>query len=140
MSIYLFRDHTGMVDARVVPAYKTEIAIYGSVSQGTLIMGSRSYEIKDNFARVPIDAFTGERIDITVTAKEKGNLRHWCCGKLIRDKADGSYAPDAIDGNAALLKARLMIEALMEKVDRLEVELKKHKERSSKKFLGGNES
>jgi hypothetical protein len=139
MKIHLFSDHTGMVEARVRPEYKTEITIIGNVSQGTLSLGSKNFDIKGGAVRVPVDAFGSDTINVVVTAKEGGKLRHWICGKLIRDKADGSYAPVAIDGHAALLSARRIIDELQVQVTAQAAEIKKLKERASKKFLGGSE-
>lgn len=139
MKLHLFSDHTGMVEARVVPEYKTEISVIGHVSQGTLSLGSKSYDIKGGIARVPLDAFCEERIKVVVTAKEGSKMRHWACGMLIRDKADGSYAPVALDGNTALLMARTLIEDMQSRLRAQDAELKKLKERMSKKFLGGHE-
>ena len=140
MKIYLFSDHTGMVESRVVPEFKTNVTVIGNVNQGSITIGSKTYEIRDGYARVPIEAFDAETVTVVITAKEKGKIRNWPCGKLTRSKTDGSYAPVHMDGNTALLKARVLIDELFDLVKAQDAEIKKIKERSSKKFLGGNES
>lgn len=137
MKIHLFSNHTGMVDARFVPDYKTEVVIEGEISAGTLSLGSHNFEIKNNRAQVPLDTFTNAKtLNVVVSAKQGGKLRHWLCGKLTREPS-GAFTPDELDGRAALIKALERIDELQVQIDEQQAQIKKLMSRANKKFLGG---
>lgn len=138
MKIYLFSDHTGMVDKQFTPDYKTQVVIEGKIKAGVLAIGSQSFEIKGGVAMVPNSAFRADHLAVTVTAREAGKTRHWLCGKLHREPS-GAYSPDALDARGALVESRKLIEALQVQIATQGMAIKKLQDRASKKFLGGAE-
>lgn len=138
MKIHIFSNFTGMVDKTVVPDFKTAVEIVGSVKTGTLSVGSQNFEIKGGAALVPLSAFKGEQLSVVITAKEGGKLRHWVCGKLKREPS-GAYSPEVMDARGALIEARTQCDVIQAQVTSLAAEVKKLKERSSRKLLGGAE-
>ena len=138
MKIHIFSNFTGMVDKTVVPDFKTAVEIVGSVKTGTLSVGSQNFEIKGGAALVPLSAFKGELLSVVITAKEGGKLRHWVCGKLKREPS-GAYSPEVMDARGALIEARTQCDVIQAQVTSLAAEVKKLKERSSRKLIGGAE-
>lgn len=139
MIIHLFSNYTGMVDKYFTPDYKTEVTVQGDVSSGTLSLGSHNFEIKSGRAQVPLDTFkNADTLNVVVTAKVGGKLRHWLCGKLTREPS-GAFAPEELDGRGALIKALERIDELQVQIDEQAVALKKLKDRANKKFLGGTD-
>lgn len=138
MKIHIFSDFTGMVDQTVVPDFKTTVEIVGSVKTGTLSVGSQNFEIKVGKATVPPSAFKGEKLSLVVTAKVGGKLRHWVCGSLKREPS-GTYAPETVNARDALIQALTKSDELQAQLTSLAAEVKKLKERSSRKLIGGAE-
>jgi hypothetical protein len=139
MKIHLFDNHTGMIEARFHPNYKTVVTICGRVKEGTLSVGAQNFDIKEGEAIVPITAFgEAKELAVSVTAKDGGKLRHWTCGKIYRDSA-GAYAPKAIDGRAALIEARHEIDEMRREMYAIERRLKAHTDKAKQKFMGGHD-
>lgn len=139
MKIHLFSDYTGLIAEGFPLEYKTRVEIVGGVKTGTLSLGSQNFEIKGGEAVLPISAFADKpEINVVVTAKEGGKLRHWLCGKVYR-RAANEYAPAEIDGRGALISALGKLDELKTVVNEQAAEIKKLKDRASKKFLGGIE-
>jgi hypothetical protein len=139
MKIHLFDDHTGMVEARFHPNYKTVVAICGRVKEGTLSVGSQNFDIRDGEAIVPIGAFSeAKELAVSVTAKDSGKLRHWPCDKIYRDNT-GAYAPKTIDARVALIESRREIDELRREMYAIERRLKAHTDKAKQKFMGGHD-
>lgn len=138
MKIYIFSDYRGMIDKTFSPDYKTEVEIIGSVKTGTLSIGSKNYAIEKGKARVPMSDLVGSVYSVSITAKEGTRVKHWDCGKLTRTPS-GMYAPADIDAKSALIEALTAIDALRAELKSACSDIKKLKERSGRKFLGGVE-
>lgn len=139
MKIHLFDDHTGMVEARFHPNYKTIVGICGRIKEGTLSIGAQNFDIREGEAIVPLSAFgDAKELTVSVTAKDGGKLRHWPCDKIYRDST-GAYAPKSIDGRTALVKARHEIDELRREMYAIERRLKAHTDKAKQKFLGGHD-
>lgn len=139
MKIHLFDDHTGMVEARFHPNYKTVVTICGRIKSGTLSVGAQNFDIKDGEAIVPITAFgEAKELAVSVTARDNGKLRHWPCDKICRDST-GAYAPKSIDGRMALIEAKREIDELRREMYAFERRFKAHTDKAKQKFMGGHD-
>ena len=139
MTIHVFSDHTGMVERRIVPEYKTRVEIVGGVKTGTLSLGDQNFEIKGGEALVPMSAFKKDAISVSITAKDGKKVRHWICGTLKREPS-GAYEPDMVDARGALILAMRAIDELRGVVAAQAADIKKLQEqRASRKLIGGAE-
>lgn len=140
--IHLFNDRTGMLSTpRLVPGYKTTIAIDGcGVSEGVLGLDfgthGKKYAITNGSVILPCEAWAGDDVEITVTAKAGGMTHHWSCGRYRRLGA-GAYTADEISGREALIAAKTGLDELQSELERTRGALKKIQGQLKAKFTAG---
>ena len=134
MKIHVFSNYTGMIEASFNPDYKTTVEICGDVKSGTLSIGSQNFKIDKGCAVVPLSAFKGEHISVSISAKVGGKVRHWPCGELKRELS-GDYAPEPLDARGALILALRAVDELRAVVGSQADEIKKLSARAAKKLM-----
>lgn len=134
MNLYLFSDYTGMFDSdRITPLYKTPLTV-GNIT-GTISFNSHNYPIKDGQALIPMEAFTGDKIEIIVTAKVNNYTRHWNVETLTLK--NGAYVTSEFKSHALMLKIRQENESLLAEIKAIKEEIRKIKEKLKTPFNKG---
>lgn len=134
MNIYLFSDYTGMVDiTKIAPSHKTAIKV-GNLT-GTITFNGHAYKIEGGNATIPREAFTGDKIEIKVTARVNNFVRHWNVESLTQK--NGLYVAAEFASRDIMLKLRQSNEELLADIKRLKDDVSKIKNKLKAPFGKG---
>lgn len=137
-TIHLLSDFTGLWSReKITPGYKTAVVIDGA-SEATVTLesgGNRSnYKAVGGVVTLPLSAWQGENISVSVTAKRGFRTVTWNCGTLKRNPS-GLYEVEKVSAYDVLLKLRLECEELRKLIESNTGNIKNIKETISGSYI-----
>lgn len=134
MIIYLFSDYTGMFDfEKFYPSVKNSLTV-GNIT-GTISFNSHNYPITNGQALIPIEAFTGEKVEVIVTAKVNNLTKHWNVEPLTLK--NGTYVTPEFTSRELMLRVRNENESLRAEIKSIKEEISSIKQKLKTPFTKG---
>lgn len=134
MNLLLFSDYTGMFEAeKITPLYKNPLTV-GNIT-GTISFNTHNYPITNGQALIPLEAFTGEKVEVVVTAKVNNLSRHWKVEPLTLK--NGFYYPPEFASRTLMYQLRQQNENLLSEIASIKDDIKKIKDKLKTPFNKG---